>query len=185
MDCLLLKCNSKEDEDLVKQHFAKFTWKGEPIVRVKNVRDATHIELKEREVQRHITSWVPNYECHDDMTERFNSKSYGKWHESPRFKYKRVWRSIEEEQGIGTCDENDTWQEQMADEIVANRGAIVTGCGGCGKSRIPETVKQKLQAMGFAIEICALTHVSSANVEGDTILHQLCKNHSQNGAQIL
>ena len=56
-------------------------------------------------------------------------------------KYKREWREFVEDEGVGTCDQNDTWQEKMADEIVKNRGAIVTGCGGCGKSKILELVK--------------------------------------------
>ena len=36
---------------------------------------------------------------------------------------------------------HDTWQEEMATKIVGNRGAIVTGCGGCGKSKILQLVK--------------------------------------------
>jgi hypothetical protein len=65
VDCLLLKCKSKEDEQLVKQHFALWTWHDdEPIARVKNIKDSTHIELKEHEVQKKTSSWVPT--CNDD-----------------------------------------------------------------------------------------------------------------------
>ena len=60
-----------------------------------------------------------------------------------------------------------------ADEIVKNRGAIVTGCGGCGKSRILELVKKKFEDLNFIVETCAFTHVASANIDGKTILRQL------------
>jgi hypothetical protein len=180
VDCLLLKCKSKEDEQLVKQHFALWTWRDDkPIARVKNIKDSTHIELKEHEVQKKTSSWVPT--CNDDdddeqLEPRFDSETYGNWYFNPRFKYKRLWREIVEQEGIGTCDESDTWQAEMADEIVKNCGAIVTGCGGCGKSRILELVKKKFQDLGYKVESCAFTHVASANVDGDTILRQLHAN---------
>ena len=91
------------------------------------------------------------------------------WHINSRFKYKRVWRELIEEEGVGTCDVNDTWQEQMADEIVKNRGANITGAGGCGKSRILELVKKKFQDLNFIVETCAFTHVASANVDGKQV----------------
>ena len=76
--------------------------------------------------------------------------------------------------------ENGTWQERMADEVVKNHGAMVTGCGGCGKSRILQLVKQKFKDLNFEVEICAFTHVASANVDGDTILRQL---HANSGTK--
>ena len=47
VDCLLLKCNSKDDEQIVKEYFAK-QWLpyGEPFARVKRIRDTSHIKLK-------------------------------------------------------------------------------------------------------------------------------------------
>ena len=141
-----MECNSKDDEQIVKEYFAK-QWLpyGEPFARVKRIRDTSHIKLKEHRVQTIASSWKPNYEAVENGSPRFNSETYGNWHINPRFKYKRVWRELIEEEGVGTCDVNDTWQEQMADEIVKNRGAIVTGCGGCGKSRILELVKKKFE----------------------------------------
>ena len=119
------------------------------------------------------SSWRPNYEAVENGNPRFASETAGNWHINPRFKYKRVWRELVEEGGVGTCDENDTWQEQMANEIVKNRGAIVTGCGGCGKSRILELVKKKFQDLIFIVETCAFTHLSPANADGKTTLRQL------------
>ena len=101
---------------------------GDPIAKAKRIRDASHIKLKEHRVQTIASSWKPNYEAVENGSPRFNSGTYGNWHINPRFKYKRVWRELVEQEGVGACDENDTWQEQMADEIVKNRGAIVTGC---------------------------------------------------------
>ena len=89
--------------------------------------------------------WTPNYDAMGVGDVRFDSKTYGNWHINPRFKYKRVWTIIVEEDGLGTRDENDTWQEEMADKIVQKRGAIATGCGGCGKSRILELVKKNMK----------------------------------------
>jgi hypothetical protein len=184
VDCLLLKCKSKADEEIVKQFFASWTPEGVPFARVKSVKDSTHIKLKEHEVQKRHSSWVPYYcqqdnedeDKEDEQQQRFDSDTYGNWYFTARFKYERVWREIVEEPGIGTCDENDTWQEQVANEIVKNRGAIVTGCGGCGKSKILELVKKKFEDFGYKVEPCAFTHVASANVDGDTILRQLHSN---------
>lgn len=173
VDCLLVKCKSKEDEESVKQHFASWTWNGNLVARVKKVKDATHLELKERNVQKKHSSWIPNYEDGTDLMPRFDSESYGNWHIDPRFKYKRVWREIVEEEGVGTCDENDTWQEQMAEKIVKNRGALVTGCGGCGKSKILESVRQKFEELKYMVEPCSFTHAAAVNIDGDTILRQL------------
>ena len=80
------------------------------------------------------SSWKPIYEAVENGSPRFNSETYGNWHINPRFKYKRVWRELVEEEGVGTCDVNDTWQDQMANEIVKNRGAIVTGCGAVARA---------------------------------------------------
>ena len=75
----------------------------------------------------------------------FDSKAYGNWHINPRFKYKRILIKTAEEDGLFTCDENDTWQEGIANKIVENRGVIGTGCGGCGKSKILQLVKKKFE----------------------------------------
>ena len=65
VDCLLLKCDSKEDEQIIKDHFSK-TWcpRGVPFAKVKSVRNTTKNDLKERRVQMAQSSWTPN--C-DDM----------------------------------------------------------------------------------------------------------------------
>ena len=62
------------------------------------------------------SSWTPNYEALEVGDVRFDSETYGNWHINPRFKYKRIWTNIVEEDGLGTCDENDTWQEEMANQ---------------------------------------------------------------------
>ena len=48
----------------------------------------------------------------------------------------------------------------MADEIVKSHGPILTGCEGCGKSKILELVKQKLQDLNFEVDICAFTYAA-------------------------
>ena len=100
------------------------------------------------------SSWTTNYKALEVGDVRFDSETYGNWHINPRFKYKRIWTKIVEEDGLGTCDENDTWQEEMANKIVENRGAIVTGCGGCGKSKILQLVKKKFEDSIFSRNAC-------------------------------
>ena len=87
VDCLLLKCKSTEDEQIVKQYFAK-QWlpHGEPFAKVKRIRDTSHIKLKEHRVQMIASSWKPNYEAVENGSPRFNSETYGNWHINPRFK---------------------------------------------------------------------------------------------------
>ena len=54
----------------------------------------------------------------------------------------------EEDEGIGSCDENDQFQEQMADRIVENRGGYVSGRGGTGKSWMLKLLETKFKKPG-------------------------------------
>ena len=177
VDCILLKVRDTEQEQEVKEKFEKLRHADQSIIcRVKSKRDALPIRLAAPVVETKASSWTPNYSDDEELTERFNSKSYGNWYSNPRFKYERYWTEIIEEEGVGTCDENDTFQMEVAKEIVKNRGAIVTGCGGSGKSKILEYVEKGFKDEGFATEKCASTHTASANVDGETILRELHKN---------
>ena len=65
----------------------------------------------------------------------------------------------------------------MAVEIAKNRGGLVIGRGGSGKSHLLKKylreafIKEKYKEE--KIHVIAFTHVAAQNCEGDTILHEL------------
>ena len=80
---------------------------------------------------------------------------------------------------------DDTFQEEAAQAVFENRGGYVAGRGGTGKSAkehgVLSRVKAKFEAAGHMVDVLAFTHVQSANVDGNTVLHYLhakagCKN---------
>ena len=177
VDCILLKVKDTLQKEEVEEKFARLQHADKSVIcRVKSRRDALPIRLTAPVVETKESSWTPNYSNDEELTERFKSKSYGNWYLNPRFKYERYWSEIIEEEGVGTCDENDTFQMEVAKAIVKNRGGLVTGCGGSGKSKILEYVEKGFKEEGFATEKCAFTHTASANVDGETILRELHKN---------
>ena len=89
--CTLLKCESTEIEEMVRQTFVAWTWEGQAIARVKTLKDALGAKLKERRPTVIHSSWVPNYDQGEDLTEKFTNTAHGNWHNNPRFKYERVW----------------------------------------------------------------------------------------------
>ena len=99
--------------------------------------------------------------------------NFGHWSFNGGFKCYRKWRTIEEDEGLGSCDENDTFQEQMADRIVENRGGYVSGRGGTGKSWMLKLLETKFKKLGYDVHYIAFTHVAAANLEGNTILYEL------------
>ena len=84
----------------------------------------------------------------------------------------RDWIPLTEEEGLGRGP-GDTFQEQVADAIVANLGGYIAGRGGAGKSHVIKLLREKFAARGYEVHCVAFTHVASQNVEGNTILHEL------------
>ena len=62
---------------------------------------------------------------------------------------------------------------ELADLIVENGGAMLTGPPGVGKTHTMRRVTQRLRASGKAVHIMAYTHSASRLVGGDTALHFL------------
>jgi len=80
-----------------------------------------------------------------------------------------------EEPGLG-CGPEDTYQDRMADLIVASLGAYISGRGGSGKSVLIDRIVEKLLEKGYKqehIHKCAFTHVAAGNINGHTVLHEL------------
>ena len=61
----------------------------------------------------------------------------------------------------------------MADLMVENRGAYVSGRGGTGKSWLLKLFEPKCESLGYSVHYTAFTHVASVSLEGNTILYEL------------
>ena len=81
-----------------------------------------------------------------------------------------------EEEGIGDCSEHDTFQNEVARLIFENQGGYVSGRGGCGKSHLIGKLKALFKAAGYRCDTTGFTHVQAANLEGNTVLHDLYRN---------
>ena len=101
------------------------------------------------------------------------------WRTSVRrhFAYQREWKTLAEPEGVGTCDDQDTFQTDIAKASIENKGARVSGRGGVGKT---ELIKQLValfeEDYKGRIEILAATHVQAANAQGKPILSHLHRN---------
>ena len=96
-----MKCDSLDGEDIVRKHFETFRWtNGKPVVKVKSVKGTQDIKLKDHEVHKRHSSWVPNYEAAENSILSFESKTYGNWHTNPRFAYKRAWHEYVEQRDV-------------------------------------------------------------------------------------
>ena len=103
--------------------------------------------------------------------------SYGHWSINGAFLLDIPWDDIAEDEGVGRGPE-DTFQEEMAERIAENGGAMVIGRRGTGKSHLIKLLKPKLEKQGFKVMCIAFTHVAVANLNGvecdaHTILHLL------------
>ena len=58
VDCLLHQCESTEIEEMVRQTFAEWAWRGQAIARVRTLKDALGATLKESRPTAHHSSWV-------------------------------------------------------------------------------------------------------------------------------
>ena len=126
-------------------------------------------------------AWLVNHCQAEVMKEKEQLKeeniSYGHWSINGAFLLDIPWNSIAEDEGVGRGPE-DTFQEEMAERIAENGGAMVIGRGGTGKSHLIKLLKPKLEKQGFKVMCIAFTHVAVANLNGvecdtHTILHLL------------
>jgi hypothetical protein len=133
------------------------------------------------EVLPHTSAWrSTNFTVHDDEERwpRFppGTGAFGQWLHEPRFLFERHWKLLEEDDGIGDRSEQDTFQKEVAEAVFQNDGALVQGRGGTGKSHLIELLREKYKSAGFRVDVVAFTHVQAANVDGETVLHDLYKN---------
>ena len=174
VDCILVK---EVDKQELTDTIAKLRHSdGTPICRVKSEKDAPKCRLRQSPAYLKESVWTPNYTEDVDMIEKFNSDTYGDWYSNPRFRYERHWEIVVEEEGIGTCDEDDTFQMEWARKAVHNRGALILGPGGSGKSKMARDIKALFEKEKFIVETCAFTHTAAANLDGETIMKELHQN---------
>ena len=102
---------------------------------------------------------------------RFTNGAFGTWIYDPHFAHKREWTTLEEEEGLGSCDVHDTFQRRAAERIVSNGGGRVTGRGGVGKTQLIKEVVELFKAVGYEVSVLASTHVQAAFCGGTTIFH--------------
>ena len=96
---------------------------------------------------------------------------FGWWLQTPPLK--RKWRKIYEEDGVG-CGADDTYQAEVVELIVKNKGGFVVGRGGTGKSKLitgmkegPNPFKGLVEVFTenkYEVYVVALTHTAVANV---------------------
>ena len=113
--------------------------------------------------------------------------AFGYWSTNGPFKSEGWWKLMNEPEEIGRGPD-DTFQNEVADAIVKNRGGYVDGRGGTGKSYLIKLLVEKFEADGFVdmvpnkkgefvkksrVHCVAFTHVASQNIEGQTLLHEL------------
>ena len=107
--------------------------------------------------------------------------------QTPRLSTVAGGKSVDEPKEVGRGP-HDTFQEEVADAIVKNRGGYVDGRGGTGKSYLIKLLVEKFEADGFVdmvknkkgefikksrVHCVAFTHVASQNIEGQTLVHEL------------
>jgi len=144
---------------------------GSAILQVKGSRKAPMDPFRERTVVPTVSPWRAFSTC---KGVRRGGENFGRWYHDPKFAYEREWSVMTEEEGVGACDESDTFQAHAAERIVENMGGWVEGRGGCGKSRIIELLAEKFAAAGHMVDILCPTHAQSAQfTDGNTILSHL------------
>ena len=77
--------------------------------------------------------------------------SYGHWSLNGTFFFDlQPWNDIAEDEGIGRGPD-DTFQEEMAEQLARTAGGMVCGRGGTGKSHLITLLKQKLETISEKI----------------------------------
>ena len=77
------------------------------------------------------------------------------------------------------------YEEQIVEQILANKGGLVTGPAGTGKSVILRTIMRKLATQEQNIKVCAYTHAAARLVGGMTVSRLLHLDKSLHDAWIL
>jgi len=111
-----------------------------------------------------------------NLKSRFKSTAIGAHLYEPRFMYPRVWEELSEDSGVGSCDANDTFQEEAAKAIFKRGSACVIGAGGTGKSELVKHLVALYEKAGIRVDIIAFTHVQAQNCGGSTVLHDMHQN---------
>jgi len=151
---------------------------GTDMLQVKGKRLAPRNDLQEREVTKKRSHWRAFAPCRGT---KIGTNAYGAWMHDPHFAHKREWRTLEEAEGLGTCDQWDTFHQEAADRIVENRGGRISGRGGVGKTEAIKLVAEGFKAKGFTVRVVATTHVQAANADGKTIMAHLHGNARSKG----
>ena len=105
---------------------------GSAILQVKDARQAPNLAFRERVIDPKVSPWRAFTPCEGER--RFASKAFGQWYHDPHFAHVRTWTAFTEPDGVGTCGVDDTFQDEAAARVVANKGGLVEGRGGTGKS---------------------------------------------------
>jgi len=105
---------------------------GSAMLQVKGKRLAPKNAVRARVVVKEKSYWRPFAPCRG---EKIGTAAYGAWMHDPHFAHKREWQVVEEEEGLGTCCAQDTFQAEVASQIVKNRGGRITGRGGTGRPK--------------------------------------------------
>ena len=82
-------------------------------------------------------------EVDEDEDDNVGDGAFGYWSTNAPFKQKCWWKSIDEPEEVGRGPE-DTFQNDVADAIVKNRGGYVDGRGGTGKSYLIKLLVEKI-----------------------------------------
>ena len=170
MDCLYY---SDDDEKEIAKITQTLTYAdGAPIWahKLKDTRAPKCILTTGKNIS--LKSIWKNHENDEPEEVRLYGASFGTWSVEQRFAYRRTWKTVAEQPGLGRF-EGDDFQDYAAQALVANGGGVCVGQGGSGKSEILKRVKALLLEAGWDVHVVAFTHVASANCGGDTILREL------------
>jgi len=143
---------------------------GSAMLQVKDRKTAPNNTMQERVAIKKKSHWRAFAPCRGT---KIGTPAYGAWMHDPHFAHKREWQTLEEDEGLGTCDKWDTFHQEAANRIVENRGGRISGRGGVGKTEAIKLVAKGFREKGFTVRVVATTHVQAANAEGKTIMAHL------------
>ena len=87
--------------------------------------------------------------------------SYGHWPVNGAIFFDTPWNDNADDEGIGRGPD-DTFQEEMAEELAKTGGGMVIGRGGAGRSNLIKLLKPKLDKQGHTVICIAFTNVAAA-----------------------
>ena len=173
VDALLIKTG--RNNELKKIVEATHRSDGSEIYKLKDSKRTPSNPMRCKQVEAKASAWGRSDDEREGFS-RFKPSSLGNWLHSANFLLDRPWRVMDEPGGLGRGPD-DTFQLEAAQAIFDNRGGLVAGRGGTGKSAkdhgvLPLT-KALFEKAGYAVDIIAFTHVQASNVDGETVLHHL------------